>query len=160
MKQSEMSNYLKFITAGVGVLLLIFVFWFLPMVLKDTLTELGGPAGYWGVCALIWLTAVPSFMCLGKFWGICTRIGRDQSFCPENAAALKRMSQFMLADTVLYAVFLIWFCFSGWAAEAAWLFFPILLAIFICVTLTVLCAALSHLVKRASDLQEEQDLTI
>lgn len=160
MKQSEMSNYLKFITAGVGVLLLIFVFWFLPMILKNTLMGLGGAAGYWGVCAVIWISSVPCFMCLGKFWGICSRIGQDQSFSAGNAAALKRMSQYMLADTLLYVGFLIWFCLAGWALQAAWLFFPILLAIFVCVTLAVLCAALSHLVHKASEMQEEQDLTI
>lgn len=66
----------------------------------------------------------------------------------------------MLADTLLYVGFLICFCLSGWGLQTAWLFFPILLAIFICITLSVLCAALSHLVQKASEMQEEQDLTI
>lgn len=70
------------------------------------------------------------------------------------------MSQYMLADGVLYTGFLLWFFLAGWYTDAAWLLFPILLAVFISVTLTVLCAALSHLVQRASDMQEEQDLTI
>ena len=39
MKQSEMSGYLKIVTLGVGVFLLAFVLWFLPLVLKDTLME-------------------------------------------------------------------------------------------------------------------------
>ena len=43
---------------------------------------------------------------------------------------------------------------------APWLIFPVLLAIFISVSLTVLCAALSHLVQKAGEIQEEQELTI
>ena len=39
MKQTEMSGYLKVITAGVGVLLAVFLFWFLPLVLKEPLTD-------------------------------------------------------------------------------------------------------------------------
>ncbi|MBS6397541.1 MAG: DUF2975 domain-containing protein [Clostridiales bacterium] len=160
MKQTEMSGYLKVITAGVGVLLLVFAVWFLPLVLKETLEEVGGVYAYRGVCMLIWISAVPALGCLIRFWGICGSIGQDRSFSGENAWRLKRMSQYMLADTVLYAGFLVWFFFAGWYEKAAWLWFPVLLAVFISVTLTVLCAALSHLVQRASQMQEEQDLTI
>ena len=160
MKQNEMSKYLKFITVGVGIFLLAFIFWFLPTVLKETLLKLGGENTYWGVCIFIWFTAVPCFFCLIHFWRICTRIGLDQSFSRENAAALKRMSQYMILDALLYGGFLLWFCIVGWADAAAWLFFPILLAIFISVTLAVLCAVLSYLVHKASRMQEDQDLTI
>lgn len=160
MKQREMSKYLKAITAGVGILLLVFVLWFLPLVLRETLTEIAGNSGYRGVCVLVDISAVPAVICLALFWGICGSIGQDQSFSGENAVRLKRMSQYMLADAVLYAGFLIWFFTAGWYRHAAWLLFPVLLAIFISVTLSVLCAALSHLVQNASELKEEQDLTI
>lgn len=160
MKQREMSKYLKAVTIGVGLLLLAFVFWFLPLVLRETLTELAGNGGYHGVCILVDVSALPAVMCLVRFWGICGSIGQDESFSRENAVRLKRMSQYMLADAVLYAGFLVWFFMAGWYQNAAWLLFPVLLAIFISVTLTVLCAALSHLVQNASELKEEQDLTI
>lgn len=160
MKQLEMSKYLKFITAGVGILLLVFVVWFLPMILKGTLMEIGGRSLYWGICVFIWITAVPCFLSLEKFWKICGRIGMDQSFSRENAVCLKRMSQYMIFDTVLYVGFFIWFGLAGWADQAVWLFFPIVLAVFVCITLAVLCAVLSHLVLKASRMQEEQDLTI
>lgn len=160
MKQSEMSGYLKVITLGVGVLLLVFVLWFLPLVLKETLVEIAGSSGYWGTCILIWVSAVPALLCLVRFWGICESIRQDRSFSGENARRLKWMSQYMLADMILYAGFLVWFIMAGWYKRAAWLLFPILLAIFISVTLTIVCAALSHLVQNASELQEEQELTI
>lgn len=160
MKQTEMSGYLKMITTGVGVLLLLFLFWFLPLVLREPLMKAAGEMGYRGTCVLIWLSGIPAFLCLIRFWGICESIRKDQSFSRENAWRLKRMSQYMLLDEVLYTGYLLWFFLSGWHAKAAWLIFPVLLAIFISVTLVVLCAALSHLVQRASEIQEEQELTI
>ena len=160
MKQTEMSGYLKMITAGVGVLLLVFIFWFLPLVLREPLLGAAGEGGYRGTCVLIWISGVPAFLCLVRFWGICGNIRRDRSFCRENAERLKRMSQYMLADAVLYTGFLLWFLMAGWYRGAAWLIFPVLLAVFISVTLTVLCAALSHLVQRAAEIEEEQELTI
>jgi len=160
MKQKEMSGYLKMITAGVGVLLLVFVLWFLPLVLKEPLTRIAGSSGYHGVCRVTALSAVPAVMCMIRFWGICGSIGLNRSFSMENAVRLKRMSQYMLLDAVLYTGFLVWFFIAGWYQGAGWLVFPIVLAVFISVTLTVLCAALSHLVQNASELQEEQELTI
>lgn len=160
MKQTEMSVYLKAVTLGVGALLMAFVFWFLPLVLKAPLTEAAGPGGYRGTCILVGISAVPAVMCLIRFWGICESIRKDRSFSMENALRLKRMSQYMLADTLLYTGFLAWFFLAGWYVAAAWLIFPVLLAIFISVALTVLCAALSHLVQKAGEIQEEQELTI
>lgn len=160
MKQTEMSGYLKMITAGVGVFWMIFVFWFLPLVLKEPLTAAAGSGGYRGTCILIFISAVPGILCLVRFWGICESIRCDRSFSGENACRLKGMSQYMLADTVLYTGYLIWFFLSGWYQKAVWLVFPVLLAIFICVALTVICAVLSHLVQKASQMQEEQELTI
>lgn len=160
MRQTEMSGYLKVITVGVGVLLLVFVLWFLPMVLRDPFGRLVGAGGYRGTCILVGVSAVPAFLCLVRFWGICESIARDQSFSEENAWRLKRMSQYMLFDTVLYVGLLVWFFIAGWYLKVAWVFFPVLLAIFISLTLTVLCAVLSHLVQKASELQREQELTI
>lgn len=160
MKQKEMSKYLKAITIGVGILLLVFAFWFLPLVLRETLTGIAGTGGYYGVCILVDISVLPALMCLLRFWEICGSIGQDRSFSGENAVRLKRMSLYMLADALLYSGFLVWFFAAGWYRHAAWLLFPVLLAVFIAVTLAVLCAALSHLVQNASELQEEQNLTI
>ena len=38
--------------------------------------------------------------------------------------------------------------------------FAVVLILFLCIALTVVCAVLSHLVLNASRLQEDQDLTI
>ena len=139
MKQTEMSKYLKLITAGTGILFLALVAWFLPSVLRQVLD---GQAGK------------------GVYWGVCSRIGENKSFCRENAEALKQMSHYTLADSVLYALFLAVFCVLGWYSLGIGYLFGIVLILFICITLTVLCAALSHLVYNASQIQEDQDLTI
>lgn len=160
MKQTEMSKYLKIITAGTGILFLVLVVWFLPSVLKQMLAARAGNAVYRGTCIFIWITAVPCLLCLVKFWGVCSRIGENRSFCRENAEALKQMSHYTLVDSVLYALFLAVFCILGWYSFGIGYLFGIVLILFICITLTVLCAALSHLVYNASKMQEDQDLTI
>lgn len=160
MKQTEMSKYLKIITAGTGILFLVLVVRFLPSVLKQMLAGQAGNAVYRGTCIFIWITAVPCLLCLVKFWGVCSRIGENRSFCRENAEALKQMSHYTLVDSVLYALFLAVFCILGWYSFGIGYLFGIVLILFICITLTVLCAALSHLVYNASQMQEDQDLTI
>lgn len=160
MKQREMSIYLKAITAGVGILLLVFVFWFFPMVLEEIRPEFAGSQGRRMVCILADISALPAFLCLIRFWGICRSIGEGHAFSGENALRLKRMSQYMLADAVFLTGSFVWFWSTGWYKDAVWLLVFPLLAVFVAVILAVLCAALSHLVQNASELQEEQDLTI
>ncbi len=160
MSQKEMAGYLKLLTVGIGVLFLIFVLWFLPSALWQVLPELMGKTFFYGICGFLWVTAVPCMVCLGMFWGICVRIGKDQSFCRENARALKRMSHWMMADTVLYGAVLTATFVMGWYRKIGFMIFAVILILFLCIALTVVCAVLSHLVYKASRLQEDQDLTI
>lgn len=159
MKQTEMSKYLKLITVGIGILFLALILWFMPMALKQNLQE-GTDAVRWGICVFAWVTSVPCFLCLVKFWGICGRIGENKSFSRENAEGLRQMSHYMLTDSILYALFLAVFCILGWYAYGIGFLFGIVLVLFVCITLTVVCAVLSHLVYNASQMQEDQDLTI
>lgn len=160
MKQREISRYLKAVTVGVTVLFLVFVVWFMPSILKKTVLEEWGDTVFWGGCGFIWITAVPCLLSLYRFWGICIRIGEDESFSINNAEALKQISHYMLADSILYGVFLAGTCIFSWYTYIGELLFGSILVLCICVTLTVLSAALSHLVYKASKLQEDQDLTI
>ena len=99
----------------------------------------------------------PLFCMSGQILG---HMQQNRSFCRENAEALRQMSHCTLADSVLYALFLGAFCILGWYSLGIGYLFGIVLILFICITLTVLCAALSHLVYNASQIQEDQDLTI
>lgn len=96
----------------------------------------------------------------GQILGCLQQNRGEQVFCRENAEALKKMSHYTLVDSVLYALFLAVFCILGWYSFGIGYLFGIVLILFICITLTVLCAALSHLVYNASQMQEDQDLTI
>lgn len=161
MEQLKMSKYLKTVTLVIGILFFLFVVWFLPSVIRQLVLENFGKAIYWSTCSGVWLTSIPCFLCLWKFWGICVRIGKDESFCRANAAALRHMSYFMLLDCILYTLILAAACVGKWYIPyGISLLFGILLIFFICISLTVICASLSHLVYKASQLQEEQDLTI
>lgn len=160
MKQMEISKYLKIVTAGVAVLFSAFVLWFMPFVLHEALAGDWGKSVFWGSCVFLWLTAVPCYLALYRFWGICVKIGRDESFSDSNAEALKKISHYMLADSVLYALLLASAFLFSWYTYLGILLFAVILILFVCISLTVLSAALSHLVYKASRMQEEQDLTI
>lgn len=161
MKQAEMSRYLKMITLGIGVVFLICVAWFIPSVLREMVVENSGMTIFRVVVGLIWITSVPCFLCLWKFWGVCVRIGKDESFSKENADALKSMSYYMLTDSILYVIIFAVACIGRWYVPYGMiLLFGLLIILAVCISLTVLCASLSHLVYKASLLQDEQDLTI
>lgn len=161
MKQQEMSKYLKVITIGVAILFLIFIVWFLPSVFSQVIVEGKGVPSFWGACGIIWVSAIPVFLCIWKFWSICVRIGRDESFSKANAIALKQMSFLFLIDGAWYA--LVFFAAGIWKWYVPYgmmLLFGIFLISALCISLTVACASLSHLVYKASKLQEDHELTI
>jgi len=108
----------------------------------------------------IWLIAIPCLLALLRFFQICTRIGRDNSFCMHNAKALKEMSIYMLTVVIMGSIGFVVFIISGLYYNFKFTGAAILIVIIIAVTLSVVCAALSHLVQKASVLQEEHDLTV
>ena len=159
MKQKEMARWLKLVTVLAAAAGVFSVAVLIPALLDRLIPEDTCAAMLWlplvGFC---WLTAVPCFACLFQFWGICTRIGQDRSFCSENAAALKRISQFLFADCVCYLILGAGMAVLGVITPGrALLLVTILL---VGVTLTVLSAALSHLILKAAQLQSDADLTI
>ena len=157
MKQKEMARWLKLVTLLAAAAGLFTAGFFIPSLLSRLLSGRG-----WKVLPLAvgfcWLTALPCFACLWQFWGICTRIGNDRSFCAENAAALRRISHLLFADCVLYLLLGAAAALVGELTIGRVLL--VLTVLFVGVTLTVLSAALSHLILKASVLQQDADLTI
>lgn len=161
MNQMEMSKYLKAITACIGIIFFLFIVWLLPAIFNKVIPAEYGAAGFWGACIVVWLTSIPVFACFWKFWGICVRIGEDDSFSKENAKALRSMSHCLLADCIFYVIILAGACLGEWyKVYGIILLFGIFMILVICIAMVILCAALSHLVYKASELQEDQDLTI
>lgn len=102
------------------------------------------------------LSAVPIAIALALFWRICTEIGRDNSFCYQNARWLSGIGVCALVDTAYCAVGTV--TLEIIAGSPIWL-----LGTVVCVAgLGIALAAflLSHLVLKAADLKAENDLTI
>ena len=97
-------------------------------------------------------------MALWKSWNICERISSDQSFCEGNAKALKHISILALVECILYlmAAFVLVLC----NLLHPGILLIILFIQFAGIAIAVVAATLSHLVKKASDIKAENDLTI
>ena len=113
--------------------------------------------GEWTFILFTYAIGIACAIILLLFWGVCTRIGNDNSFSMENAKALARMGGCGLVISAIALLRLIVFYVlfgSGlymWYAAAE----TMLGIIFF-----VICSALSKLVKGAYELKQENDLTI
>ncbi len=111
---------------------------------------------YWLIFLIT--TAVPCFFSLFPAWKISDNIGNDSAFCNDNAKYMKYIGVFMLFDTVLILLSNIIFYCTGLSFTAFFIAFFLIFAIFF--ALSSCSFALSSLLKNASDLQEQSDLTI
>ncbi len=172
MKQKELSILLRAVVVLCGLVWLVFANWFgrmLGIAIRDGAYVLAYPL-------LLCLMLLPPLVVLWDAWHIFTQIGRNNSFCVENARRLRRISLCALVDTVLDVVMLVYgliykFHISAASAPSDSFFSRLdgdvfgavvrcLFVAFIGVAVTVAAAALSHLTLKAADLQDENDLTI
>ena len=113
---------------------------------------------FWPWLIFWWVSGVPCYGVLVLGWRIASNIGRDRSFCIENAKLLQWISVLAAGDAGFFflgnVVFLLW----NWSHPSVVL--GSLLIVFAGVAVAVAAAALSHLVKKAAVLQEESDWTI
>lgn len=106
----------------------------------------------------LWVLVVPCFLALVLAWKIFTNIERDRSFVPENAEHLRKISYLAALDTVLVIGGNVLYLILGMNHPGILL--AAVLAAFMGIAISVAAAVLSHLVRKASDLQEQSDLTI
>lgn len=159
MSQSSLATWLKAIilgTAFCGAILYFYIFPSYGRSLAIDNPELS--FGYWPWLALIWITAVPCYSVLLFSWSISGEIGRDNSFSERNALLLKRTSQLALLDSAIFlagnaAYFLLGMSHPGIALFS-------LLVIVAGIVFAVAAAALSHLVLKAAEMHQENELTI
>ena len=150
MKQKELSIWLRIVLA-VGAAFILFLSLVLIPKLGQRAVEHYPELEYMYLPCLIffWVTAVLVLVFLALIWKIAVEIGRDNSFCYDNLA---------LADVILY---LIAGCVLG---AMNMLHFALIIAgIVVCsigAAIAVCCAALSHLTRKAADMQAENDLTV
>ena len=159
MKQKELSILLRAVVVLCGVVWLFFLYWFG----KEFILSLIEPDWDQPVCLLRFLLLIPVLISMVDAWRILARIGKNNSFCVENAKGLRRISFCALTDTVLVIVWGLYAYFHDsepFAYGSEWFYVLLLVVAVIGVTATAAAAALSHLTLKAADLQDENDLTI
>lgn len=159
MKQKELSRWIKAIAAlgGLGVLFLGLVV--APKLSLDCAAAAPEFASLrWPCLIFVWSTTLPVLAVAVCAWLIGANIGRDRSFCVENASMLRFCCYMAVLDTVAYlAAGVLLACMSALHVSIA------LLILAICalgVACAVVFAALSHLTLKAHQMQSENDLTI
>ncbi|BAL01437.1 hypothetical protein OBV_42380 [Oscillibacter valericigenes Sjm18-20] len=159
MNQSSLSKWLKWIIIVVGLSGLLVYVWVIPSFGQMLAVEYPEFA----YCYLPWMiligvTGIPCYVALAFGWRIAKSIGENRSFSIENAKLLKRIAILAVADTGLFFVMNIVYLLLNMNHPAFVLMSLIVLVIGIAIS--AVSAALSHLVRKAADLQEQSDLTI
>lgn len=159
MEQKVLSRWLKGIIIGT-VLCGLAVYAAVVPTLADYMLE-----GYpefaaaelpWKI--FIWSSGIPCFTVLFFAWKIASNIGMDRSFIDENAKNLKWISCLAAGDALFFFLGNILLLFLNMNHPGIVLASSII--VFIGAAVSVASAVLSHLVKKATALQEQSDLTI
>jgi hypothetical protein len=158
MKHIRVANILKvfsIITAIVGGL---FFFWYIPLLVEETVIE--NDITWLRVPALtgIWIIALLCYISLYFFWKICQQIGKDNSFCQENAHSMKGIGYCAIIACILIVggdVFLASFGYLN-GATIVFSFF----LVFVGSGIAVICLSLTQLIYQAFEIKEENDLTV
>ncbi len=160
MTQKNLSTWLKGILLGIAVCGTILCGLLIPLFGKD-LIEQNPEFSHWYVpwLAVLWIAAIPCYLVLYNSWKITAKISRDQSFCMETAVYLKRICILSLMDSGYFFIanmtllFLLNMSHPGVMLAS-------LVVDFAGVAVAGVAAVLSHLVQKATELQQQQELTI
>ena len=159
MSQKSLSRWLKGIIAGMVICGAIVYLYFIPVWGKE-FTEINEEYMSWYLPWLIVLliSAIPCYWVLYFGWKISTEIGKDNSFSIENALYLKNIAILAALDSVYFFVVILVFMVIG--INHPGMFLLSLIAVFVGIAITVAAAALSHLVRKAAEIQKENEFTI
>ena len=159
MEQKALSKWLKVIIVGVGLCGLVVYLFVIPELGREIVGQYPQFKG-WYMPWLIFIsaTAIPCYIALVFGWMIAGNIGRDRSFCMDNAKYLKWISWLAAGDAIYFFAGNVVMLFANMNHPGVIVIS--LFVIFAGVAIAVAAAALSHLVKKAAVLQEESDLTI
>lgn len=165
MKQKTLVSWLKAILIIFGLLLAVLLFVIMPSIGRQVMTDVPETAFlFWPCLVFVWVMGVPVYMMLMEAWKVCRRIGSGQPFCGENAKSFVVIGQYSLLDCVLLflgnVAFAIMSSVTGLHIYSGGIPIFSLLLIFIGLALAVAAATLSHLIYKASDMNEENELTI
>ena len=159
MKQKSLSNWLKAIIIGMGFIGLVFYGLVVPALGNDLVSHYPEYSdSYYLWVVFLWLTAIPCYIVLYLAWKISANIGKDNSFSKENAVCMKYISMLAAGDSIFFFIGNIVYLVIGFNHPSIVL--AALVIVFIGVSIAVAAAVLSHLILKAAQLKEENDLTI
>lgn len=159
MSQINLSKWLKAIIIGMAICGGIIYSYIIPFWGQEIAQANPEYAGYyWPWLIMLWITAIPCYLVLYFGWKIVIEIGKDNSFSIQNANSLKYISMLAAGDSVYFFGANLVFMIMG--INHPGIFLISLFVVFTGTAVTVASAALSHLVHRAADIQEENELTI
>lgn len=159
MKQDTLSKWLRLIIIGVGICGIIIYAAVIPMMAEAMVDKYPEFSSFqWPWLILIWITAIPCYLVLILAWKIAMNIGADRSFSAENAKLLKWIAVLAAADSAILFIGNLIFLLLSMNHPSIVLFS--LLIEFFGIAISIASAALSHLVMKAAELQNQSDLTI
>lgn len=157
MSHNSLSRILKAVTVITAVLGIIICFVIIPLI-DSKWWMLNGKNVFWQWAVFLWIAAVPCFIALWKFWGICTEIARDNSFSDINAVRLKHIAVLALVDSIYVFCGNIVLFFLDMNTLAA--FILLFIVDFIGIAISIGALTLSRLISKAADMRKENELTI
>ena len=159
MRQKTLSTWLKVILVGVGICGLLVYFLVIPSYGKSLVSFYPEFSyRYYPWLFFLWMTGIPCYVALVLGWKIAVNIGKDRSFSQVNADCLKWISWLSAGDAVFFFIGNLIFLYANLSHPGVALFS--LFIVFAGIAVSVVAAALSHLVQKAAALQEQSDLTI
>ena len=159
MRQKEVAKWLKGITIAVGFMGLVFFCLILPVLageMRDTYPEVGFL--YWPGMIYGWVIGIGCYSVLFLFWRVCNEIRKDNSFSKENADAFVQISRIALALAIIWFVGFTLLAIKQWLGVAITIL--MIFAVLISIIVAILAAALSHLILKAYEMKQENELTI
>jgi len=159
VKQSTLAKWLKVIALLVAVMGAVIFFVVMPVLGRQVLIFDGkNDFMFMPILIFVWMMAVPFYIADARFFMIGVEIGRDNSFSAVNIRSLDIIGRMAIFDVIALFAGGVALYFMGMLNAAA-----LLISLFVCIvglTVSIICAALGHLVQKAIDLKEENDLTI
>ena len=159
MKQKTLAAWIKAILIGLAVCGALFYAWVIPIFGQSIVRDNPEFSG-WFVPWLVFVsvTAGPCYAALVFGWLTARNIGRDRSFCRENAAYMRVVSILAAADAAYFFVGNVVLWLLGMNHPGVVIISTV--PVFLGVAISVAAAVASHLIGKAAALQEENELTI
>lgn len=159
MNQKKMSVMLEIIAVIAVIMLLIFLVVLMPMLASEC-REIYPKSAYLyipGIC-YGWYLGILCLTAVCYFLRICNEIGKDNSFSKENMHSLNIIGIIAIIAAASWFIVILILIFIGSMSIA---FFALMtLAVIVSLAIAVIATVLSHLVQKAYEIKEENDLTI